>query len=152
MRVWDCRSGRAVLLWKEHTGTVLSLDVSPNGFSVASGGSDNTAKVWDLRSKASVYVQPCHLRQEHVLGRQCIPSFLFSAVLVYLVAFLRLLSRNLLSPLARLALFSPGLHSRVLSDSCCVSLSCFLPTLAHSRMCHCCSARLNLVSSWSLKP
>lgn len=39
---------------------VLGLSFSPNGYYLASGGEDNTCRIWDLRKKKSVYMIPAH--------------------------------------------------------------------------------------------
>lgn len=39
---------------------VLGLSFSVNGFHLASGGEDNTCRIWDLRKRKSVYIIPAH--------------------------------------------------------------------------------------------
>lgn len=39
---------------------VLGLSFSPNGYHLASGGEDNTCRIWDLRKRKSLYVIPAH--------------------------------------------------------------------------------------------
>lgn len=39
---------------------VLGISFSPNGYHLATGGEDNTCRVWDLRKKKSLYVIPAH--------------------------------------------------------------------------------------------
>ena len=48
-RIWDMRSGQSVLVLQGHVKTVLSADFSPNGYHLATGGSDHTCRIWDLR-------------------------------------------------------------------------------------------------------
>ena len=38
-----------------HIGHILSCDFSPNGYLAATGGGDNTVKMWDLRKREIVY-------------------------------------------------------------------------------------------------
>jgi len=47
--VWDLRSGKAIHNFVGHSKRVLSMDWSPNGYQLASGGDDGTVKIWDLR-------------------------------------------------------------------------------------------------------
>lgn len=39
---------------------VLGICFSPNGYHLATGGEDNTCRVWDLRKKKSLYTIPAH--------------------------------------------------------------------------------------------
>lgn len=39
---------------------VLAISFSPNGYHLASGGEDNTCRIWDLRKKKSLYIIPAH--------------------------------------------------------------------------------------------
>ena len=43
-----------------HSGALLSVSWSPNGYHVATGSDDNTVKVWDLRGRNCVYTIPAH--------------------------------------------------------------------------------------------
>ena len=61
IRLWDLRSGQAVAAFggrntttamNGHHGHVTSLSFSPIAPFLASGGSDNQARVWDLRKKS----------------------------------------------------------------------------------------------------
>ena len=70
IRLWDLRSGKAVAAFggrnqttaaRGHHGHVTSLSFSPIAPILASGGSDNQARIWDLRKKkcaASVRLFP----------------------------------------------------------------------------------------------
>jgi WD40 repeat protein len=39
---------------------LLGISFSPNGYHLATGGEDNTCRIWDLRKKKSLYVIPAH--------------------------------------------------------------------------------------------
>lgn len=39
---------------------VLGISFSPNGYHLATGGEDNTCRIWDLRKKKSFYTIPAH--------------------------------------------------------------------------------------------
>lgn len=39
---------------------VLGVSFSPNGYHLATGGEDNTCRIWDLRKKKSMYTIPAH--------------------------------------------------------------------------------------------
>ncbi len=57
-RVWDCRTGRNIFTCQGHVKAVLSLDFSPNGYLLATGSEDNTARVWDLRKRQVLSILP----------------------------------------------------------------------------------------------
>lgn len=52
IRLYDFRAGTLIGLLKGHKEAVLSLDFSPDGEHLVSSGVDDTAIVWDLRSRA----------------------------------------------------------------------------------------------------
>ncbi|KAH6779660.1 WD-40 repeat family protein / small nuclear ribonucleoprotein Prp4p-like protein [Perilla frutescens var. hirtella] len=54
-RVWDLRSGRSILVLEGHVKPILSVSFSPNGYHLATGGEDNTCRIWDLRKRKSSY-------------------------------------------------------------------------------------------------
>lgn len=39
---------------------VFGMSFSPNGYHLATGGEDNTCRIWDLRKRKSLYVIPAH--------------------------------------------------------------------------------------------
>lgn len=39
---------------------VFGVSFSPNGYHLATGGEDNTCRIWDLRKRKSLYVIPAH--------------------------------------------------------------------------------------------
>lgn len=62
-RVWDLRTGHAVLNLRGHSRQVLCADFADNGVHAATGSGDNTAKVWDLRGKSLLYSIPAHFAE-----------------------------------------------------------------------------------------
>ena len=59
-RVWDLRTGRAVLFLEGHLKSVLSCDFAPDGYHLGTGSEDNSCKIWDLRQYKSIYSIPAH--------------------------------------------------------------------------------------------
>lgn len=45
-RIWDTRTGRALLVLRGHEGCVSCVDWSPNGKSILSTSDDKTARIW----------------------------------------------------------------------------------------------------------
>lgn len=43
-----------------HARPILALDWAPDGFTLATGGEDNTVRVWDIRARKCTYVLPAH--------------------------------------------------------------------------------------------
>jgi WD40 repeat protein len=59
-RVWDLRTGRAILPLEGHAKQILAIDFSPNGYQIATGSEDHTIRIWDLRARKSIYSVPAH--------------------------------------------------------------------------------------------
>ena len=49
-KVWDARTGTALLELKGHTGVVTGVSFSPDGTRIVTGSDDGTAKVWDAHT------------------------------------------------------------------------------------------------------
>jgi U4/U6 small nuclear ribonucleoprotein PRP4 len=43
-----------------HTQAIYAIDFSPNGFQVATGGADDTVRIWDIRALQSIITIPAH--------------------------------------------------------------------------------------------
>lgn len=57
-----------------HVKGVLSTAFSPNGFLMATGSEDNTARIWDLRKRACLYTLPAHqssVASVHICLEKC---------------------------------------------------------------------------------
>jgi WD40 repeat protein len=48
VRLWDATDGSEITTLTGHTDTVTSVAFSPNGKTLATGGSDGTVRVWKL--------------------------------------------------------------------------------------------------------
>jgi WD40 repeat protein len=55
IRLYDLETGTMLGVLKGHTGAVLSLDFSPDGDRLVSGGTDDIAIVWDVRTKTPLH-------------------------------------------------------------------------------------------------
>lgn len=53
LRLWDVKSKENVVSFPGHKGRINSVVFSENGFYLATGSSDQTVKMWDLRNLAS---------------------------------------------------------------------------------------------------
>lgn len=49
VRIWDVKSQANVASFEGHSGVVSCLSFSENGYYLATGSSDTTVKIWDLR-------------------------------------------------------------------------------------------------------
>ncbi|OWZ24307.1 hypothetical protein PHMEG_000669 [Phytophthora megakarya] len=59
-RVWDLRSGKAILPLQGHSKQILSMDFAANGVQLASGSDDRSVRIWDLRQQKCSYMVPAH--------------------------------------------------------------------------------------------
>lgn len=50
VKVWDVRSGKCIMTFKDHTAKLNSVQLSPDSRWVASGGDDGALKIWDIAS------------------------------------------------------------------------------------------------------
>lgn len=48
VKLWDSRANQNVATFREHTGTINTLQMSPDAKWVASGSSDGSLKIWDV--------------------------------------------------------------------------------------------------------
>lgn len=48
------------MLMEGHLKSILSIDCNSNGYHIATGSEDNTAKIWDLRQSKCIYTIPAH--------------------------------------------------------------------------------------------
>lgn len=49
VKVWDAKTQKSLVSFREHSGPITSLSFSENGYSLASASEDGTVKIWDLR-------------------------------------------------------------------------------------------------------
>ena len=64
IHVWEAASGKQVAAWKErHRDAVLSVDFSPDGKWLVSGGADRLAKVTEIPSGKHIYLLEAHTHQ-----------------------------------------------------------------------------------------
>lgn len=54
------RTGRSIIVLEGHVKGILATAFSPNGYQMATGSEDNTARIWDLRKRACLYTLPAH--------------------------------------------------------------------------------------------
>jgi katanin p80 WD40 repeat-containing subunit B1 len=50
IKVWDTRTAKCILNYREHTGRINTVQLSPDAKWVASGSEDGTVKIWELNS------------------------------------------------------------------------------------------------------
>jgi hypothetical protein len=62
-RVWDARTGQALVELTGHTGRVMSVAVTPDGQRIVTGSDDKTARVWDARTGQALVQLKGHTRE-----------------------------------------------------------------------------------------
>ncbi|KAK3811514.1 MAG: WD40-repeat-containing domain protein [Linnemannia elongata] len=77
VRLWDCTSGRELLVMKGHTHFIRSLAYSPCGHRIASAGDDKTVRLWDSETGLCVFALEGHTDQVYSVrfspdGRQLV--------------------------------------------------------------------------------
>lgn len=50
VKVWDLRTNKPIQTYREHTGAINSVQLSPDSKWVASGGEDGSLRLWDIAS------------------------------------------------------------------------------------------------------
>ena len=50
VKVWDIRSAKCTMTYREHTGRVNTVSLSPDARWVASGSEDGSVKIWEINS------------------------------------------------------------------------------------------------------
>jgi len=63
IHMYDSESRTLISAFSGHASWVLSVDISPDGVAVASGSSDKTVRLWDLKMRASVQTMTDHTDQ-----------------------------------------------------------------------------------------
>lgn len=60
-RIWDLRTGRSIMILQGHVNAVTATAFSPSCYQIATGSSDNTLRIHDIRQlKSNVVVLPAH--------------------------------------------------------------------------------------------
>eukprot|EP00347_Sterkiella_histriomuscorum_P009360 403341515 len=58
VKVWDLRTNKCIQTYREHTGVLNSVQLSPDSRWVASGGEDGTLRIWDIASGKTLQTFP----------------------------------------------------------------------------------------------
>ena len=54
VKLWDTRAAKNVASFKNHTGTINTLQMSPDARWVASGSDDGSLRIWDVRADKQI--------------------------------------------------------------------------------------------------
>ena len=65
IKVWDARTGIALMTLIGNQDTVDNVAYSPNGERIASGGYDGTVRLWDANSGKEIFTMRGHQEQNH---------------------------------------------------------------------------------------
>jgi WD40 repeat protein len=60
VHLWDAHTGSLLKAFPGHTGRILSVAITPDGKTIASGGKDNLLKVWDVETGKEKYTKDQH--------------------------------------------------------------------------------------------
>ncbi|CAI9782638.1 unnamed protein product [Fraxinus pennsylvanica] len=63
IHVYDTEGKTLISSLSGHSGWVLSVDVSPDGMAIATGSSDRTVRLWDLKMRAATQILTGHTDQ-----------------------------------------------------------------------------------------
>ena len=68
IRLWEAETGGLLSTFSAHDGLVLALAFSPEGETLASGGSDTLVRLWNLESKHLLTILRGHTDSVSALG------------------------------------------------------------------------------------